>query len=98
MKRQAIGVAAFSLAWVLWAEYHAAGGAAGFYTPERWRIVNAYSSKTACDGEQRAHMADMTEEGWRVMGVNTGERAVGDLLISYRYLCLPGTLDPRPRN
>ncbi len=98
MKRRAIGAAATAVfAWVLWAEYHAAGGPANFFTPEKWRIVNAFEAKTGCDAEQAAHMEDMAGQGWRMMGVNTGEKTDEKLLVSYRYLCLPGMLDPRPR-
>ena len=98
MKRRAISAAATAaFAWVLWAEYHAVGGAGGFFTPERWRIVNAFETKAGCDAEQAAHIKDMADQGWKIRGANTGEKTDEKHLVTYRYLCLPGMLDPRPR-
>jgi hypothetical protein len=98
MKRRAISAAATAVfAWVMWAEYHATGAAGGSFTPEKWRIVNAFETKAGCDAEQGGHLKDMAGQGWRILGVTTGEKEDNKLLVTYRYLCLPGMLDPRPR-
>ena len=98
MKRRAINAAAIAaFAWVMWAEHHAMESSGGFFAPEKWRIVNAFETKTDCDAEQGLHMEDMADEGWSVLGANTGEIEDDTLLVTYRYLCLPGMLDPRPR-
>ncbi len=98
MKRRAISAAiAAAFAWVLWAEYHATWGGEYLLIPNKWRIVNAFETKNNCDAEQHAHMEDMTGQGWRLRGSNAADRKVKKLLVTYRYLCLPGMLDPRPR-
>lgn len=98
MRRRAISAAlAASFAWVLWAEFRAIGYEGDLPLPQQWRIVNAFETKKMCDAEQQVHMKDLRDTGWRIMGTNSGAKELPGWNVTYRYLCLPGMLDPRPR-
>jgi hypothetical protein len=84
-----VGTASAECAWVLWQEEYNPEGRQG---TQSWTLESAFQTRQQCDGLAaylvQHHVAKgATDYGGNfVSGVNTG---------SYRYVCIPDTIDPR---
>ena len=98
---------AWAEGWVLWQKMITiTSKPMGLAKPgltQLWNIVDADETKAGCDSklkeEVRRESNGPLDEGWTR---SLGDRSVSnkhsdDFTLSYRWFCLPGSLDPRPR-
>jgi len=102
--RRSCAVVSLLCAWVLWEskEYLSPGHG----SREEWTIMRSYEALAACKTDQAQLLTGTTgwvlqkektrtENGfWATIRDDAGKAAQN---IRYRALCVPGTLDPRPR-
>src|SRR5438045_787614 len=100
--RSSATLRAAALAWVLWEET-AVLQASG---PPVWTVAQGYSSEERCQAEITETVAAFRERrqtrapGYEnILSVTAGSitHRFGDRVVSTRYVCLPDTVDPRPR-
>ena len=96
-----VGEAFGECGWVLWESVteHPDRGKGKF-----WKIIDSYTTRSACDEEQAMQMRD-TREGFKesdTLEISKNEMQItsrklknGLLVTTWRFMCLPGSLDPR---
>jgi len=102
MKRQTC----LALTWVLWQSMTPGVGYQGAFIPE-WTVLSAYQTKESCQttvleylaGHARAgaspgNRMELNEDGFTVW---ESQKSGPNFSVSVRYVCLPDTVDPRPR-
>ena len=98
----AVGTASAECAWVLWNEFPTAFRQPGVRGGEGVIVVEAFATKSACDEAATFH-ANRQEAETRADTSYTKVTRRGtwvfwesDIAVgSYRYRCLPDTIDPR---
>jgi hypothetical protein len=86
---QALVMVAF--AWVLWIR---SGDDSGY----RWNIGDAYVEKRVCEGARLKVAADNAKHKWMTKDTEyMNHYVLRNKKVFREYICLPGTLDPRPR-
>jgi hypothetical protein len=97
-----VGTASAECAWVLWNEFPTAFRQSGMQPIELVNVVDAFTTKSACD-EAAVFHAKRQEAETRADTSHTKVTRKGtwvfwesDIAVgSYRYRCLPDTVDPR---
>jgi hypothetical protein len=97
-----VGTASTECAWVLWSESDTAFRQPGVLGGGTVSIVEAFETKSACDGaaarQAAAREADTRADGNYSTVSRRGTWVFWESAIalgSYRYRCLPDTVDPR---
>jgi hypothetical protein len=77
-------------AWVLWEQL---GGIAGQPAEVRWNILEAFETRPTCQEQARTEEKRITEEKGKAK-----KFPPGSVVVPRRVICLPDTVDPRPRS
>ncbi len=77
-------------AWVLWEQF---GGMGGPSAEVRWDIIGAFETRPTCQEQARTEEKRITDEKGKAK-----KAPPGSVVVPLRVMCLPGTVDPRPRS
>ncbi len=82
--------------WVLWEQQVILRVSSA---DERWRILRTYDARADCqaDFNQLMHENSAWHAGYDDQSENSVVRRQGPVTDTKRALCVPATLDPRPR-
>jgi hypothetical protein len=74
-------------AWVLWNQVTSAAG-------QEWVLVQAAPTAQQCQASQKAEVQEASKDAISAYG-NVVVTKIGDKVTSFRFICVPDTVDPR---
>jgi hypothetical protein len=74
-------------AWVLWNVVTSADG-------QEWVLVQAAPTAQQCQASQKAEVQEASKDAISAHG-NVVVTKIGDKVTSFRFICVPDTVDPR---